>query len=39
MSFARSESGGEADEPNYDEDDRICVAEIEEAAAQLRQQK
>jgi hypothetical protein len=39
MAFARSHSGGQADEPDYDEDDWIGVAEVEVAAAHLLQQK
>jgi hypothetical protein len=39
MAFARSDSGCEADEPNHDDDDRIGVAEIEEASAHFRQKK
>jgi len=39
MTFARSHSGGETDETNYDEDDGIGVAEVEKAATDFLQQK
>jgi hypothetical protein len=39
MAFAGSKGRGEADEADDDEDDRVGVAEIEEAAAHLCQQK
>lgn len=39
MALARSERGCEADEPDYDDDDRVSVAEIEVAAAQFRKKK
>jgi hypothetical protein len=39
MTFAGSKSAGEVDETNDDKNDRPRVAEIEEAAAHLRQEK
>jgi hypothetical protein len=39
MALARSHSGSEADETDYDEDDWIGVSEVEVAAAHLLQQK
>ena len=39
MTFARSDSGREANQSNHDEDDRVGVAEVEVAAAHFRQQK
>jgi hypothetical protein len=39
MSFTRSRGGGETDETDHDEDDRVSVTEIEVAAAHFLQQK
>src|SRR5580704_17704427 len=39
MPLARSESRRETDDADYDEDDRVGVAEIKEAATHFRQQK
>jgi len=39
MAFARSESGREADESDYDEDDWPGVAKVEVAAAHFRQKE
>lgn len=39
MALARSHSRGKADKTDYDKDDGIGVAEVEEAAAHFLQQK
>ena len=39
MTFGRSHSRGETDQPNHDENDRVSVAEVKVAATHFRQEK